>query len=139
LSLFLQVFLKFIFSLYSKVFIILHLTYLLLFFFHTFIFLVFFLHFCFWKKKYSLLEIFIILHLTYLYHYFCSYLYSFVSHFLIFSWNIFFWKIIKQRLRKLCVNKAIIILSHSYNKLNMSLRFYKSLLTHIIFTIFYYM
>jgi hypothetical protein len=126
------------------IFIILYMIYLLLFFFYFFcniMFLLFpsFFLIIFLGKNiiflFFTLGIFITLHLTYLYLFFCSYLNSFV----IFFPYIFFKKIIIQKLRKLCFSVAITILFYFSNTLKISLRSYMSLLTHIIFTIFYYM
>jgi len=101
---------------------------------HFFFFFLFFPLIFFFGKKilfsifYTLL-IFITLYLSYLYYSFCSYLYSFIICF----------KIIIKRLRKWCFNIAIGILFHSFVTLKISLWSYMFLLTHMIFTMFYYM
>ena len=130
-----------------RVFIILHLTYLLTFFFVSSLFCNVFLVFHFFSlyffgKKYFYLFytlwIFITLHLTYLYYFFYSYLYSFVFFFKKKISLHFFWKIIIQRLRKWCQTIALATLFYFSATLKINLRFNIFLLTHMIFTIFYY-
>jgi hypothetical protein len=128
------------------IFIILYMIYLLLFyllsfFFCNIMFLLFpsFFLIIFLGKN----IIFYFLHLEYLLLYtwlIYTFLFVLISILLQFFFLIFFLKkIIIQKLRKLCFSVAITVLFYFSNTLKISLRSYMSLLTHIIFTIFYYM
>jgi hypothetical protein len=55
------------------------------------------------------------------------------------KYTLFFKTIIIQRLRKWCFTITIATLFHYYAILKIRLRFYMFLLTHMFFTIFYYM
>jgi len=84
--------------------------------------------------------IFIILYLINLYYFFCFFLHFFCNFFLLFFTLFFSKQIIIQKLKKIvflysnCNN--VLFFYHVKNKLA---KYYMFLLTHMIFTIFYYM
>jgi len=131
--------------------IILYLVYLLSFFFLSlflrnsfFSFSFFFLYTFFFEKS----TIFYFLHLKYLslctwsIYIFFLFLSSFFCNWFfilfLFFLYMFIWKIIWQRLRKMCFIVVIVTLSYFSTTLKISLRSYMFLLLYMIFIIFYY-